>query len=105
MALSKLPKNRTIPDEGIESFCVVKQLKPTTIELMDHLIGGPNMEYLAMELENCWECYDFLKKQMMLEVESAMRYYILKMIQLQTRTLLHLLLSSKANMVCEGGSF
>ena len=69
MALSKMQMGIHI--EEIETFCIIKQEKATSIEIMEHLLGGPNMEYTTMEVENSFECYDFLIKKFDRAVENA----------------------------------
>ena len=62
---------RNIPDEEIEISCIIKHDKPTTIELISHLVGGPNMEYTVIEKSNSYECFFVLKKRMVDEMKES----------------------------------
>ena len=51
--------------------CVIKHEKPTTIELISHLLGGPNMEYTVIETKNAIECFYVLKKKIVDQMQQA----------------------------------
>ena len=51
--------SRKIHDEEIEINCVYCQEKAISIELIHHLMGGPNMEYKVINIEDSFECFQY----------------------------------------------
>ena len=47
----------TIPIHKILDFCKVSYSKAVSVEIIDHLLCGQNMDYKAMELENSHQCF------------------------------------------------
>ena len=85
MALSKVVRDgddRKIYYEEIEIFCLIRQPKATSVEIIQHLLGGPNMEYSFMEVQNSKECFKHLYKIFQHEVKEALKiwYYETKLI-------------------------
>ena len=62
---------RRIDDEVLETFCVIRQLKPTSIELINHIISGPNMAYTVIELADAWEAFFVLKGKIIQEIKDS----------------------------------
>ena len=78
MAVSKpVPDghNRKIYYEEIEIFCIIRQPKATSIEIIEHLLGGPNMEYTCIEVENSVECFKHCKKIFESEIREASKIW------------------------------
>ena len=46
----------TIPTQKILDVCKIAYHKAMSIEIIEHLLGGINMEYVPMELENSFDC-------------------------------------------------
>ena len=63
----------TIPTPKIIEFCRVSCPKAVSIEIIDHLIGGDNMEYKAMEVENSFQCYTVCRDDLLQIVKSKIR--------------------------------
>ena len=93
MALSKPCK---ITSEVIEIYCVIKQEKATSLEMIEHLIGGPNMEYCAIELENSFECYDFLRSKLDEDVRKADKVWYFEEHKLETLNAVVTMMRNKA---------
>ena len=53
----------TIHEEEIEMFCTYSQDRAISIELILNLLGGPNMDYEAMNVEDSFQCFDFCSKK------------------------------------------
>ena len=51
--------DRKIHDEEIMLHCLHKQDKAISVELIHHMLGGPNMEYKAMGVTDSFECFDY----------------------------------------------
>ena len=47
----------TIPMHKNFDFCKVSYSKAVSVEIIDHLLCGQNMDYKAMELENSHQCF------------------------------------------------
>ena len=64
--VSKWEWNRNIPakisKDRVMEVCRVQYNKAVSIEIIQHLLGGPNMEYNSiMEIENSIDCYHCCK--------------------------------------------
>ena len=81
MALSKVERinkirhnegtpSLTINKDKIHELCEVSYTKAVSIEIIDHLLGGENMEYVTMELEDSFQCYDYLHSLVMQNISS-----------------------------------
>ena len=55
----------TIPEDEIKMFCYYEQESATSIDLIKHLLGGKNMNYEAMNLEDSFQCFEFCASEMM----------------------------------------
>ena len=49
---------RHLFDEEIEIHCF-EQKKPISVELIEHMLGGPNMEYKIINLDDSFEVFDY----------------------------------------------
>ena len=49
----------TIPEEEIKAFCWIKKEHAISIEIINHLLGGPNMDYDAMNIQGSFQCFQF----------------------------------------------
>ena len=49
----------TIPEEEIKAFCWIKKEHAISIEIINHLLGGPNMDYDAMNIQDSFQCFQF----------------------------------------------
>ena len=54
----------TIPEDEIKMFCYYKEEKATSVELIHHLLGGPNMDYEAMNLADSFQCFEFCARDL-----------------------------------------
>ena len=52
----------TIPEEGIKIFSWIKQEKAISIDIINHLLGGPNVDYDAINVEDSFQCFLFTAK-------------------------------------------
>ena len=59
------PVELTIPGQKIFDVCKITYENAISIEIINHLLGGENMEYFCMELENSFEC-DYYCRQHLL---------------------------------------
>ena len=50
-------------DEIIHKCCIIQE-KAQSIELINHMLGGPNMEYNFIEPEESFEAFDYLHGKM-----------------------------------------
>ena len=55
--------NITIHHEEIEMFCTYTQEKVFSIQLILNLLGAPNMDYVAMNVDNSFQCLAFCSNQ------------------------------------------
>ena len=60
----------TIPEEEIRTFCWMKQEKAISIEIINHLLGGPNMDYDAINIEDSFQCFQYTAKYVMNELKE-----------------------------------
>ena len=72
MACSKLNKVEwdhhvptSITSQKIMEVCYISYPKACSIEIIDHLLGGPNLEFKPMELENLFDCYKHCKDHLL----------------------------------------
>ena len=48
-----------VHDEEIEINCVYHQQKAISVELIHHLLGGPNMEYKVINVQDSFDCFEY----------------------------------------------
>ena len=60
----------TIPTAKIMDFCKVSYSKAVSVEIIDHLIGGDNMEYKAIEVENSFQCYHVCRNSLLENIKN-----------------------------------
>ena len=79
MALSKplrinkiLDKNEpiSIDHQKIRDVCYVSYKNAVSIEVITHLLGGENMDYYAMELEDSFQCYDYCYRHILENIQK-----------------------------------
>ena len=91
--------NIKIPTTNIMKVCRISYDKAISVEVIHHLLGGPNMDYnCVMEVENSVDCFNFCKNNlleyvtnskkeiMLLEDCQSSTYNILVVILKQERT-------------------
>ena len=61
----------SLEEEEIITFCKIEKQKPVSIELIRNMLGGANMEYPAMELENSFECFDFCRSDLITKLQET----------------------------------
>ena len=70
MALSKEHVNKvdemrlediTIRGAKILNLCQVVYKNAVSIEIISHLLGGENMDYITMEVEDSFQCYAYCR--------------------------------------------
>ena len=67
---SKIPT--TITKQRIMEVCRVEYTKAVSIEIIQHLLGGPNMEYNSiMELEDSFDCFVHCKEALLNHVKET----------------------------------
>ena len=68
----KVDIKREILDEQIMFFCKISYTNtPTAIELIDHLLGGPNMEYPCMEVRDSFKCFQVCRADLMKNIKET----------------------------------
>ena len=67
--------NGSLHPEEIIAFCKITKEKPVSIELIHNLLGGPNMEYSCMELQNSLDCYQFCRNDLIKKLQET-KYHI-----------------------------
>ena len=88
MALSKPEKisridwDRKIPSQiqtkRIMEVCRVEYNKAVSVEIIEHLLGGPNMEYNSiMEVENSIDCFAVCKSDLLDQIKSEKKEIML----------------------------
>ena len=60
----------TIDSKKIIEICKVSYTNAISIEIISHLLGGDNMEYNAMELEDSFQCFDFCKSDIITKIQK-----------------------------------
>ena len=58
------PSTSTLDHDEIITTCKVQQNKAISVELIHHMLGGPNMEYRFIEVEESFEAFDFLRGEL-----------------------------------------
>ena len=48
----------TVPKEEVEIFCYYQQENAISIELINHLMGGPNMDYQAIDVDDSFQAFE-----------------------------------------------
>ena len=46
-------------------FCYYNQDRATSIELIQHLLGSPKMDYKVMNIEDSFQCFEFCAQDLM----------------------------------------
>ena len=64
------PLKTLINKEEIEQMCCVEKPKAVSIELINHMLGGPNMEYHLIENDESFEAFDYLRTRLMEELQE-----------------------------------
>ena len=54
------PLPTLLDTDEIDHKCCIIQDKAQSIELINHMLGGPNMEYNFIEPEESFEAFDYL---------------------------------------------
>ena len=54
-----------ISPEVIMDVCKISYDRAISIEIIEHLIGGQNMEYSLMEVDNSFECYAYCRHDLL----------------------------------------
>ena len=78
MALSKPEWLNKISNDGdltintmqIRKYCEVTYTSAISLEIIEHLLGGQNMEYITMELENSFQCYDYCHRDLLNDLQE-----------------------------------
>ena len=78
MALSKPERLNKISNDGdltintmqIRKYCEVTYTSAISLEIIEHLLGGQNMEYITMELENSFQCYDYCRQDLLNDLQE-----------------------------------
>ena len=74
MALSKVQRTSCIADKNepltidknvIEKLCKVSYTNAISVEIISHLLGGQNMDYMCMEVEDTFQCYNYCRNDIL----------------------------------------
>ena len=68
----------TIAEDEIFMFCFYTQYKAISIELIHHLLGGLNMDYQCMNIEESFQCFKFCAHELMdylKETKEDIKYF------------------------------
>ena len=61
-----------VPIKRIMEVCRVEYPKAISIEVINHLLGGPNMEYESvMEIQNSFDCFHYCKNYLLENVTET----------------------------------
>ena len=74
--LSAIEENKiaiTVPIPKILEVCKVTYKNAISIEIIHHLLGGENMEYNVMELENSHECLAYCRQDLLENLKNDKR--------------------------------
>ena len=66
--IGKVHENVTklsIDEAKIKEFCEVTYAVPISIEVIEHILAGTNLDYIPMELENPFQCFDFCRADLL----------------------------------------
>ena len=55
----------SIPEDEIKMFCWYTQPKAVSIHLIKHFLGGENMNYEAVNLEDSFQCFEYSVRHIM----------------------------------------
>ena len=50
--------------------CKIVYTNAISVEIIEHLFGGQNMEYIPMELENSIDCYAFCRRDLLDDINN-----------------------------------
>ena len=64
------PLETNIHKEEIQVSCCVNKEGGVSVELIHHMLAGPNMDYRYIEVEESFEAFDFLRQQLLDELKS-----------------------------------
>ena len=59
-----------LDEQEIVQMCCFTQHKAVSIELIHHMLGGPNMDYRVIELVESFEAFDFLAMNLMEKLQN-----------------------------------
>ena len=60
-----------MPEDEIKMFCEYKQEKAISIELIHHILGGPNMDYEVMNVADSFQCFEFCGSNLIKELKET----------------------------------
>ena len=62
------PLKTSINGDEIEVMCSVIKHRAVSIELIHHMLGGPNMDYHCIENDESFEAFDYLRTKLMTDL-------------------------------------
>ena len=64
------PLETSIDHDEITQMCCITKKNAVSIELIHHLLGGPNMEYRCIECDESFKAFDFLRGKLIDELKE-----------------------------------
>ena len=63
-------KSLSISLSKILQICQVTYTNAISIEIIDHLLGGENMDYIMMEVQDSFDCYNYCRQDLLENIKS-----------------------------------
>ena len=60
----------TICSKKIQEICKISYKNPISVEIISHLLGGENMDYVCMEIEDSFQCFDYCRRDILQTIQQ-----------------------------------
>ena len=60
----------SISAKKIEELCKISYKNPISVEIISHLLGGENMDYVCMEVADSFQCYDYCRRNILQNIQQ-----------------------------------
>ena len=64
------PLNTQLSKDEMDVMCCVVKKRAVSIELINHMMGGPNMDYHCIENDESFEAFDYLQTKLLDELKE-----------------------------------
>ena len=65
------PLTRKIHDKEIKIHCFYRQKKAISVELIQHMLGGLNMEYKCINVEDSFKAFDYCANHLIQNLKDS----------------------------------
>ena len=65
------PTSTMLDPNEIRIMCNVSHERAISVELIHHMLGGPNMEYRFIEVTESFEAFDFLREELIEDLKQS----------------------------------